>query len=160
MNDSISSQDRNFKTSIKISSTLRSVLSSWFNLVMIFVLLGFCIQSIFVYLERGLDTIEMFLLLFCAAFLLYYLWIVLTRSIEVNDVDIRYKEANREKVIQWDKIESIKIERLLGQINLWLDGERIRIHTYGLDKKELVTLNAIIHKHAKTREIPIEIKRL
>lgn len=136
----------------------RTAFASFFNLFMIFALLFYCIISIYLLLNREqLSTFQWLFLLFCALFLFLYFWSILTRSIEVNNENIRYKEAFRDIIIKWDDLDSIHIERLKGQINLRIHGKTTRIHTYGLDKKMLPTLNDVITHQAKAHDIPIQI---
>ncbi len=158
MNNPISFQTPNSEASIKLSSTLRTAFASLFNLFMISALLLYCIISIYLLLNRGwLSTFQWLLLIFCVLFLFLYLWSILTRSIEVNNENIRYKEAFREVVIKWGELDSIHIERLKGQINLRIHGKTTRIHTYGLDKKMLPTLNDVMTHQAEAHDIPIQI---
>jgi hypothetical protein len=146
--------------SIKLESTARSVLSSWFNISMMVILLMYCIFSIYVLLIKGFTLVLHPLLFFAVPFLFLYVWSVFTRSIEINDEHIRYKEAFRDVLIRWDDLDSVKIERLKGQINFRVRGKLVRVHTYGLDKKRLVELNDIFIKQANAHNVPIQITQL
>lgn len=160
MNESAVVPTSTLRASIKLVSTARSVLSSWFNLSMMFILSAYCIFSIYVLLTKGFNLVLHPLLFFSIPFLFLYVWSVFTRSIEIDDECIRYKEAFREVLIHWDDLDSVKIERLKGQINFRVRGKLVRVHTYGLDKKRLVELNDVFMKQAQAHNVPIQITQL
>ncbi len=140
--------------SMKVSATFLSVFKDLFNLaltLMLIIWIGFFALLAFAD-ESIVALIPMSLGLIC---LVLYLWAVLTRSFEINQQGIIYKEAFRTVNIAWDEIDAVLIENGKKQITFYRRGKRIRIHAFGLNPDSLSGFGKLFFNELTARNIEV-----
>jgi hypothetical protein len=144
-------------SSIRVSATFRSAFSDVFNLTMVIVLTTGVLLSIRLIAIRGADFMLLLFIIFAIPFLLLYVWSILTRSWEVNSGGIIYREAFRKVAIRWDEVSSVHVEQWKKQITFTTnDDKETRIHTFGLNTKELLPVWKVFWDQVKSHDIIIE----
>ena len=88
-----------------------------------------------------------------AAMLIYYVWAILSRSIELRTNGIQYEEALLKRFFDWNEIESVLIEKWRGQITFQVGGKKIRIHYIGVHPKEFAVFRNEFLSQLKERNI-------
>ncbi len=130
------------ETPVKATSSFFDAFTSLFNLMMISILGSFIVVNVMVFFAIGADILRLGLTVVVGYFLFRYIQAILKRSLEVSNEGIDYREASRKVVLTWDKIEGIKVQKYLGQITFWVNNQKVRIHTYGLNRRQ----QAEVHK--------------
>jgi hypothetical protein len=112
------------------------------------------------------------------AFFFYYLWANLTRSIEISDEALRYREGHRRLMIRWQEIESAKVDlayqnrdflffgvRILTiqvnnkEITLLVKGKVIRLHLFGLKLDDAYQVGDVLTRILSDQNIEFEYQR-
>ena len=89
------------------------------------------------------------------AMLIYYIWAILSRTMEVRSDGVKYDEALTKRFFKWNEIESVLIEKWKKQITFQTRGKRIRIHYIGVNPREFVIFIAVFFSKLQEHNIPL-----
>ncbi len=140
---------------VKAVSSLFDAFTSLFNLMMIGILGLFIAVNVVSFFTIGVNILRLGLTAVAGYFLFRYIQAILKRSLEVSNEGIDYREASRKVVLTWDEIEGIKVEKYLGQITFWVNNQKVRIHTYGLNRRQQAEVHKALDAQVKAHGITV-----
>ena len=141
---------------VSASASPRYALLDFFNLMMLLAMGTVIVTGIRRLIISGFDPFAGGLVILIAGAMAFFVWALLSLSIDITPEEVNYRSVFRKLTIVWKDVEVVRTEERFSLVTFWVKGRKKRISINGLSPEDKTAIYTAIAANREAFKTPAE----